>query len=282
VEEAVAFLKGQVSIAPTIGIICGSGLGGLADLVEDPTSIGYQSIPNFPTSTVAGHEGKLVFGTLGGAPVVVMKGRLHCYEGYSFSRVAVPIRTLCNLGINYLLVTNAAGGLNEAYNVGDLMMLEDHLNFPGFACQNPLVGPHDDRYGPRFVPMSKPYHRGLRTICEEAIEEQGLGSAFHKGVYAMLGGPTYETPAEARFVKAAGADAVGMSTVPEVIVAVQQGVKCMAMSLITNKVVMKIDDDNEPNHEEVLAASKARQGDVQALFVLLCSKINAAHAAGSL
>merc|ERR1711991_1100024 len=162
------------------------------------------------------------------------------------------------------------------------MMLEDHLNFPGFAVQNPLVGPHDDRYGARFVPMSKPYDRKLRDIFKQTIDEQKLMSAFRTGVYAMVGGPTYESPAEARFIKSAGADAVGMSTVPEVIVAIQQGVKCLAMSLITNKVVLKIDDDNEPNHAEVLEASQARQPDVQRLFMALSKNVKEAHEAGKL
>ncbi|EDQ91910.1 uncharacterized protein MONBRDRAFT_14617 [Monosiga brevicollis MX1] len=285
VEDAVKHIQTKAKTQPLIGIICGSGLGGLAAEVQDAVTIGYEEIPNFPVSTVAGHEGKLVFGTLGGAPVVVMKGRLHCYEGYAFSRIAVPIRTLCALGIKYLFVTNAAGGLNESFEVGDLMMLEDHLNFPGFAVQNPLVGPHDDRYGARFVPMSKPYDRKLRDIFKQTIDGMsmaGLHSPFRTGVYAMVGGPTYESPAEARFIKSAGADAVGMSTVPEVIVAIQQGVKCLAMSLITNKVVLKIDDDNEPNHAEVLEASQARQPDVQRLFVALSKNVKEAHEAGKL
>eukprot|EP01147_Barroeca_monosierra_P002490 gene2490-5420_t len=272
-DAAVDYVKEQCKTPPLIGIICGSGLGGLADQVNNPTVINYSTIPHFPVSTVAGHDGKLILGEIGGAQVIVMKGRLHFYEGYNLRRIALPIRTMCKLGIKVLLVTNAAGGLNEKFNVGDLMILEDHLNFPGFAGQHPLVGPHDERYGHRFVSMSKPYDKNLRGFVSAVCKDLGLESVMHSGVYAMLSGPTYESPAEARFVKSCGADAVGMSTVPEVVVAIQAGVKCMAMSLITNKVVMTVDDDNEPNHEEVLAAANARQKDVQNLFVALCSKI---------
>eukprot|EP00730_Choanoeca_flexa_P003884 TRINITY_DN11532_c0_g2_i2.p2 TRINITY_DN11532_c0_g2~~TRINITY_DN11532_c0_g2_i2.p2 ORF type:complete len:226 (+),score=27.52 TRINITY_DN11532_c0_g2_i2:48-725(+) len=178
VDEAVAYLKKQTDIKPLIGIICGSGLGGLADKVENPTTVEYKNIPNFAVSTVKGHAGKLVFGTVGGAPVVIMKGRLHCYEGYAFSRIAVPIRTMCKLGISHLLVTNAAGGLNSDYKVGDLMILNDHINFPGFAAQNPLVGPHDERYGQRFVPMSRPYYKPIRDLMAESAKGQSVSCIF--------------------------------------------------------------------------------------------------------
>eukprot|EP00049_Salpingoeca_infusionum_P025500 m.19745 g.19745 ORF g.19745 m.19745 type:complete len:303 (+) comp8072_c0_seq1:190-1098(+) len=273
IQEAVDYVKSKAANTPAIGIICGSGLGGLAELVQDQVVISYEDIPNFPVSTVPGHAGKLVLGTLGGTQVVVMKGRMHSYEGYGFRRIALPIRTLCNLGIKVLFVTNAAGGLDASFNVGDLMILTDHLNFPGFACQNPLVGPHDPSFGARFVPMSKPYDKKLRDTASQVADELGFSAFMRKGVYAMLGGPTYETPAECRFMKTAGANAVGMSTVPEVIVAIQQGVKCFAMSLITNKSVLDIDDDNEPNHEEVLEAAAARQPDVQNLFVNLSERV---------
>ncbi|EGD79701.1 inosine guanosine and xanthosine phosphorylase [Salpingoeca rosetta] len=281
-EQAVAFIQSKFPTKPVIGIICGSGLGGLADLVKEPTRLTYSEIPHFPTSTVAGHDGSLILGELGGAPVVVMKGRLHFYEGYSLRRIAHPIRTLCKLGIKALLVTNAAGGLNTEYKVGDLMLLKDHLNLPGFAGQNPLIGPHDERYGGRFVPMSKAYPKQLRDIATAAAEELGLGSVLRQGVYAMVAGPTYETPAEACLIARNGADAVGMSTVPEVIVAVQAGVKCMAMSLITNNVVLNVDEEGEANHAEVLAAANARQPDVQNLFINICTRIKAQVDTGKL
>lgn len=278
VEESLAWLQPQIKQEPYIGIICGSGLGGLADHVKGAQEFDYKDIPNFSASTVAGHAGKLVVGKLGGVNVIVMKGRIHCYEGHDFSAVALPVRVMCRLGIKVLLVTNAAGALNRDYRVGDLMLLKDHINFPGFAARNPLVGPHDPSFGDRFVGMSRPYNRFIRNMAKAIIQDLGQSPYLHEGVYAMVGGPTYETPTESRFIKMAGADCVGMSTVPEVIVAVQEKVLCMAMSLVTNCVVLDNDSDIQPNHEEVQAASKAREPHVQALFAKLCTQLKSEEA----
>jgi len=278
VEAALEYLRPKIKTPPYIGIICGSGLGNLANLVQDPVAYRYEDIPHFPASGVPGHEGKLVFGTLGGAAVVVMKGRIHCYEGHSMKDVTLPVRVMCRLGIKVLLVTNAAGGLNSKYRVGDMMLLKDHLNMPGFAIQNPLVGEHDESFGARFVGMSRPYNRFLRGTAQAIFQELGLQPYSHEGVYAMNGGPTYETPAEARLLKIVGADAVGMSTVPEVIVAVQQKVLCVALSLITNRVITDNDDDSQPNHEEVIAAGKAREPDLEMFVTTLCKQLVACEA----
>ena len=265
-EEIRQFLSNRINISPKIGIICGSGLGGLAELISDPVTIDYKDIPHFPVSTVAGHKGALVFGDLAGAPVMCMKGRIHPYEGYSLTLCTLPVRVMKLMGVQTMIVTNAAGGLNNAFNVADIMSINDHIFFPGFSGNNPLRGPNDERFGARFPPMNKCYDKKLMQIVQKSAEKLGITQYLRKGVYAMLGGPNYETVAEAKFLQNMGIDAVGMSTVHEVIVATHSGIKVMGFSLITNKVVTDYEKDEEANHAEVLEAAAQRAKDFEQLI----------------
>ncbi|OTF71491.1 purine nucleoside phosphorylase-like protein, partial [Euroglyphus maynei] len=198
IDETVKYLQSKVSIKPTIGIICGSGLGGLADLITDSISVEYKDIPHFPVSTglFHGHAGTLVFGHLGKASVVCMKGRIHAYEGYSLAKCTFPIRAMKGLGVETLIATNAAGGLNEQFNVTDIMMIKDHIFFPGFSGNNPLRGPNDDRFGIRFPAMNNCYDSKLMKLAEETVDKLKINQHFRKGVYVMVGGPNFETVAE--------------------------------------------------------------------------------------
>jgi purine-nucleoside phosphorylase len=214
---------------PKLGVILGSGLGGFADTLERATAIDYRELPDFPTSSVVGHAGRLVLGWRGAVPVVVMQGRVHFYEGYQPWQVAFPARVLCRLGLRHLTVTNAAGGINLAFRPGDLMAMTDHLNLAGY---NPLIGPNDERLGPRFPDMSHAYDPVYLGVLKAAAAAEKVD--LKQGVYASLAGPSYETPAEIRMLRTLGADAVGMSTVPEVIVAAHMGVKVTGISCITN------------------------------------------------
>uniref|UniRef100_A0A672HTY7 Purine nucleoside phosphorylase n=1 Tax=Salarias fasciatus TaxID=181472 RepID=A0A672HTY7_SALFA len=273
-KETADWILAQTNQRPKVAIICGSGLGGLADLLEDKTVFPYESIPRFPTSTVQGHAGKLVFGKLQGRECVCMQGRFHFYEGYDMHTVTYPVRVFSLLGVETLIVTNAAGGVNEAYSVADIMLIKDHINMPGFAGQNPLCGHNDERFGVRFPCMSDAYDRRLRDLAKQTAAEQGCGSFLQEGVYCMLAGPTYETIAECRFLQTLGADAVGMSTVPEVVVARHCGLRVLGLSLITNKVVTDYDSEEKANHEEVLQTTKRRARDLQRLVRhLLCTPL---------
>lgn len=214
---------------PKLGVILGSGLGGFADTLERPTAIDYRELPDFPTSSVVGHAGRLVLGWRGTVPVVVMQGRVHFYEGYQPWQVAFPARVLCRLGITHLTVTNAAGGINLGFQPGDLMAMTDHLNLAGY---NPLIGPNDERLGPRFPDMSHAYDPQYLGVLKTVAAAEKVD--LKQGVYVSLVGPSYETPAEIRMLRTMGADAVGMSTVPEVIVAAHMGVKVTGISCITN------------------------------------------------
>lgn len=234
--------------------------GSLADSLDNKIEIPYENIPHFPRSTVKGHIGQLVFGYLSGVPVVCMKGRFHYYEGYPLWKCAMPVRVMKLLGITCLLATNAAGGLNEKYKVGDIMLITDHINLVGFAGNNPLTGPNDDRFGPRFPPMNKAYDRHLVKQAKNIAKEIGLENNIHEGIYTCLGGPNFETIAELRMLKMLGADSVGMSTVHEVITAVHCDLKVLAFSLITNECIVDYNDDNNPNHEEVIDVGKLREG----------------------
>ncbi|WP_242392335.1 purine-nucleoside phosphorylase [Anaeromyxobacter oryzisoli] len=230
---ALAWIRGQTDLVPAVGVILGSGLSGFADRLEARAAIPYEQIPGFPLSRVAGHPGRLVVGELpaegGAVPVVAMQGRVHAYEGWSAEDVAFGARVLCGLGVRALLVTNAAGGVNPAYAPGAIVRISDHLNLSGV---NPLVGENDDRLGPRFPDMSAPYDPRLAALIDDAARELGL--AVPAGVYACLLGPSYETPAEIRMLRALGADLVGMSTVPEVIAARHMGVPVAGLSVVTN------------------------------------------------
>lgn len=210
-----------------------------------------------------GHVGKLVFGYLSGVPVVCMKGRFHYYEGYPLWKCAMPVRVMKLLGVSYLIATNAAGGLNSKYNVGDIMLVKDHINIMGFAGNNPLQGPNDERFGPRFPPMNKAYDKELLANCKKVAVEVGIDkNAIHEGVYACLGGPNFETVAELRMLKMLGVDAVGMSTVHEVITAIHCNMSVIAFSLITNACITDYDNHNEANHEEVIDVGKMKQKDL--------------------
>ncbi len=255
-QETVAVIRqrGGKLAPPKVGIILGSGLGDFADTFADKVVIPYNELPHFPHSSVPGHAGRLVLGTLQGEPVVAMQGRVHFYEGYAPHKVAFPARVLCALGIRALVVTNAAGGVNLALRPGDLMAISDHLNLSGW---NPLNGPNDDRVGPRFPDMSTAYSPTLTALLMRSAEEMGVD--VRKGVYAMLSGPSYETPAEIRMLRVLGADAIGMSTVPEVIAASHMGVPCAGISCITN---LAAGIGHKPLSHEEVAETANRVRDV--------------------
>jgi purine-nucleoside phosphorylase len=227
----------------------------LADEIQASVVVPYAEIPYFPVSTVAGHAGQLVIGQLQGVPVVAMRGRVHYYEGYSLRDVTFPVRVMRRLGAETLIVTNAAGGLNEAYKTGDLMLLSDHLNLMGMAGQSPLLGPNEPELGVRFLDMLQAYDPRLRAAAHQVAQQHGFGDAVQEGVYAMVGGPTYETMAEIRFLQRAGADAVGMSTIPETIVARHERMNVLGISAITDMAV-GADATAEISHADVLAAAE--------------------------
>ncbi|XP_076281035.1 purine nucleoside phosphorylase isoform X2 [Lasioglossum baleicum] len=258
-QESAQFLLDRIKIKPKIGIICGSGLGSLADSLEDTQCFPYEEIPHFPVSTVQGHKGQMVFGYLRGVPVMCMQGRFHYYEGYPLWKCAMPVRVMKLVGVTHLIATNAAGGLNPTYKVGDIMMVKDHVNMMGFAGNNPLQGPNDDRFGPRFPPMNKAYDRSLLEMGQQVAEEMGILDMVHKGVYTCLGGPNFETVAELKMLRMIGVDAVGMSTVHEVITARHCDLQVFTFSLITNQCVIDYENHDEVNHEEVMDIGKAKQ-----------------------
>ncbi|XP_027751506.1 purine nucleoside phosphorylase [Empidonax traillii] len=272
-KETADWLRGRTVQRPKIAVVCGSGLGGLADVLENKTVIPYEDIPHFPRSTVAGHVGRLVFGELSGQPCVCMQGRFHSYEGYSASTVTFPIRVFFLLGVEILVVTNAAGGLNPHFQVGDIMFIRDHISLFGLGGQNPLRGPNDERFGVRFPCMSDAYDQDLLGLAKESAQELGLLSFTREGVYCVLAGPCYETIAECRLLQALGADAVGMSTVPEVIVARHCGLRVLGISLITNKAVLSYDSGEKATHEEVLRVSVVRAEALQKLITHLLGRL---------
>ncbi|PAE43839.1 purine-nucleoside phosphorylase [Bacillus sp. 7884-1] len=249
IQNAADFLKEKYSNTPKIGLILGSGLGVLADEIENPVKIPYNEIPNFPISTVEGHAGQLVFGILEGVEVVAMQGRFHFYEGYGMDKVTFPVRVMKELGVDMLIVTNAAGGVNESFEAGDLMIISDHINFTG---ANPLIGPNDSKFGPRFPDMSEAYTKELRNAAKEIAARLNIN--VKEGVYFGFSGPVYETPSEIRMVRTLGGDAVGMSTVPEVIVARHGGMKVLGISCITNMAAGIL--DQPLSHEEVIETTE--------------------------
>ncbi len=252
-RAAADVIRKRTAHKPKVGMILGSGLNGLAEAVEGADLIPYADIPNYPVSTVEGHVGRLVIGTLEGQEVLVMQGRAHFYEGYTMAQVGFPVRVMQVLGIETLIVTNAAGGLNLSYRPGDVMIISDHINLLGMAGQNPLYGPNIDELGPRFPSMNNAYDPRLRTIAREAALKAGI--PHHEGVYICLAGPSFESPADVRFLRLIGADAVGMSTVPEVLVARHGGMRVLGLSGISNKLIGE-EGAPPPNHEEVLEAGK--------------------------
>ena len=270
VMEATAYIQSRSVLKPEVGIILGSGLGDLAAEVRDATAIPYEDIPHFLRSTVVGHAGRLLIGRLENVAVVVMQGRFHFYEGYGIQALTLPVRVIRMLGANTLIVTNAAGGLNPTYRPGDFMLIRDHINFLGLAGLNPLVGPNDERFGERFPALAKAYDAELRTLAR-TISAQMPEITLHEGVYAQVAGPSYETGAELKFLRVAGADAVGMSTAPEVIVARHMGMRVLGISLITNTAT-GVDTENV-NHAEVLTAADAARPKFAALVRGILGKI---------
>ncbi|XP_069956586.1 purine nucleoside phosphorylase isoform X2 [Cherax quadricarinatus] len=252
IQESAEYLLSGTRHRPKIGVICGSGLGGLADQLDERDVFPYESIPNFPVSTVVGHAGRMVIGLLSGVPVMCMQGRFHAYEGYPLWKCAMPVRVMKLMGVEQIIVTNAAGGLNPGFKVGDIMIIKDHINMQGFAGDSPLRGRNDERFGPRFPAMNNAYDKNLRDMAKKIVADMNLSDVVQEGVYVMLGGPTYETVAELKLLRVVGVDAVGMSTVPEVVVARHCGMKVFAFSLITNQCIMQYDTDATANHEEVL------------------------------
>lgn len=254
IQTAVNAIRRRTQYTPKIGLVLGSGLSDLANALQAADTIPYEEIPGWPASTVVGHSGKLVIGQLEGQTVLAQQGRAHFYEGYSPAQVVFPVRVMHALGIQTLIVTNAAGGINRAFSPGDLMLIKDHLNFVGIAGSNPLRGPNDDQIGPRFPDMTQAYDSGLRQMAKTTAVSQHL--TLHEGVYAYVAGPSFETPAELRFLHAVGADAVGMSTVPEVIVARHAGMRVLGISSITNKAILDPTPEAVVSHEEVLETGK--------------------------
>jgi purine-nucleoside phosphorylase len=253
-ELSAAYIRSHTRHRPTVGLILGSGLSGLAQQIEGADSLDYAQIPHFPLSTVAGHAGRLVIGKLAGASVCAMQGRFHYYEGYDMQTVTLPIRVMQRLGIKTLILTNAAGGLNPGFQVGDIVLIEDHINFVGMAGVNPLRGPNLDEFGPRFPAVNRTYTPRLRRIAQDVAARQG--QPLQRGVYAVLAGPNFESPAEIRMLRTLGADAVGMSTVPEALIAHHADMEVLALSTITNVAVADLDAAGEPTHEEVIDAGK--------------------------
>ena len=251
---AAEVIRERTSQNPTVGLVLGSGLGTLADTLGERVVVPYESIPGWPTSTVYGHQGNLVIGQLAGQTVAAQQGRAHFYEGYTMHEITFPIRVMNELGIGTVILTNAAGGINPAYEVGDVMLIEDHINFPGMVGANPLMGPNDESLGERFVGLAQAYDRRLRQHATEVAKEHDI--PLHTGVYCALSGPSFETPAEIRMLRMLGADTVGMSTVHEVLVARHAGMRVMACSGVTNVAIDAVDSDFETNHEEVLEAGK--------------------------
>jgi purine-nucleoside phosphorylase len=230
IDDAVRYLRTRTAMQPSVGLILGTGLGGLVREIGAEVVVEYEDIPHFPISTVESHHGRLIFGMLAGKRVVVMQGRFHFYEGYTLQQVTFPVRVMKALGVSTLLISNAAGGMNPNFSRGDLMVITDHINLLG---ANPLIGPNDDHLGPRFPDMSEPYDRGLRTIADDVA--LNLKVRLQRGVFVAVPGPNLETRAEYRFLRLIGADAVGMSTVPENIVAIHSGMKVFGMSIITDE-----------------------------------------------
>lgn len=266
INEAYTFLNKNVKLRPDICVVLGSGLGGYADTIADAQAIPYKDIPGFPVSTVAGHAGRLVLGTRHGVNIACMQGRFHCYEGYTAQETVIPLRALIRLGIKKLLITNAAGGVNTRFKPGDIMIVCDHINF---TFLNPLTGANMEQFGPRFPDMTYAYDKKLVNILKDVAAQKGI--AVETGVYAMMKGPSFETPAEIRALRALGADAVGMSSVPEIIAAAHAGVSSAALSCITNMAAGIL--DQPLTHEEVMQTGKQAAGKLQTLVDGFIEKI---------
>ena len=266
IKETVSFIKGKLNVNKPVGIILGTGLGDLANEVNEPRVLSYSSIPNFPQSTVDGHDGKLIHGFIDGVEVLAMKGRFHFYEGYTMEQVAFPIRVMHFLNVKNLILSNASGGMNPAYKVGEIMILNDHINL---MPTNPLIGPNMDALGPRFPDMSEAYDKTYVKLLVACGDE--IGEKLHQGVYAAVSGPCFETPAEYRYIRRIGADVVGMSTVPENIAAKHLGMRVAALSVITD---LGIEGNVETvSHEEVQAAARAAEPKLAGIVKKFLKKI---------
>ncbi len=270
VTEAVDFINSKITLKPVAGIVLGTGLGRLSEEIENKTVIPYENIPHFPSSTVEGHVGELIIGTLNKQVVVAMRGRFHFYEGYSLQEVVFPIRVMKYLGIKWLVLSNASGGLNPGFSVGDMMFVEDHINMMNLMNENPLRGEYVQEFGPRFPDMNRPYDPEILGKAENIAKRLGIN--YRKGVYAGVTGPTFETPAEYRYVRYLGADAVGMSTVPEAIAAAQMKLPVFAISVISDlgvegKIV-------EISHKEVIDAASLVEPEMTRLIKALLAEVN--------
>lgn len=266
--EAAQYLETRLGgLRPQVGIILGSGLGKLADKIESPVTIPYTDVPNFVKSTAIGHKGNFIAGTLGGKTVIAMQGRFHYYEGYPMDKVTLPVRVMIRIGIKALFVSNAAGGVNFDFHVGDLMIIRDHIN----KLPNPLIGPNLDEFGPRFPDMTRPYDPKLIAMAEEIGRVKGI--ALRKGVYLAGTGPSYETPSEYKYFRLIGADAVGMSTIPEVIVARHSSVPVFGMSVITNEAHDDYAEDFENNGDDVVRAADAAADRMTVIFTTLIERL---------
>ncbi|MBR1872613.1 MAG: purine-nucleoside phosphorylase [Bacteroidales bacterium] len=255
-------------LEPKVGIILGSGLGNVAGMIEHPVTVPYSDIPGFPISTAIGHKSNFIIGTLGGRQVIAMQGRFHCYEGYSMDQIVLPVRVMKLLGVTTLMVSNAAGGMNPEFSVGDLMIIRDHINL----LPNPLIGRNLDEFGPRFPDMTRPYDPGLIALAKETAAEMGL--TLREGVYVSCTGPSYETPAEYKYFRSIGGDAVGMSTTPEVIAARHSGIRVFGMSAITDIAREEdLSDDYVTDGEEIVKAAQAMSENMSALFVGMLAKM---------
>ncbi|OAS87468.1 MULTISPECIES: purine-nucleoside phosphorylase [Metabacillus] len=270
IKEAASYVKSKYEDTPKIGLILGSGLGVLADEIENPVKIPYNEIPNFPVSTVEGHAGQLVIGTLKEAKVIAMQGRFHFYEGYSLDKVTAPVRVMKELGVETLIVTNAAGGINESFEAGDLMLITDHINNMG---TNPLIGPNNANIGVRFPDMSESYNRKLRDMAKNIANE--LNIKLQEGVYVGNTGPSYETPAEVRALRTLGGDAVGMSTVPEVIIARHAGLNVLGISCISNMAAGIL--DQPLSHDEVIETTDKVRVNFLKLVKSIVEKIQSSN-----
>lgn len=268
ITEAADYMKKCLGdLKPQVGIILGSGLGKLADKIEHQLVIPYTEVPNFVKSTAIGHKGNFIAGQLGGKTVLAMQGRFHYYEGYPMDKVTLPVRVMVRLGIKALFVSNAAGGVNFGFRVGDLMIIRDHIN----KLPNPLIGPNLDEFGPRFPDMTRPYDPKLIALAEEIGREKGI--ELKKGVYLAGTGPSYETPSEYKYFRMIGADAIGMSTIPEVIVARHSSVPVFGMSVITNEAHDDYAEDFENNGDDVVRAADAAADRMTAIFTALIEKM---------
>ena len=262
IDQVADAVRTKINIKPRVGIILGSGLNDLAASVEKAVTIPYGELPHWPVSTVEGHVGQLVIGELEDQPVLVMQGRTHFYEGYSMSHITLPVRVMLRLGLEMMIVTNAAGGVNPDFAPGDVMLITDNLNLMGMSGLNPLMGPNLDELGPRFPDMSQVYDKELMAVTRRIAEEEGI--TLREGVYCGLSGPSFESPADLRFLRLAGTDAVGMSTVPEVIVANHCGLRSLGLSGISNKA--NLDGSTITTHEEVIEAGKVITPKIEAII----------------